>query len=60
MLFRIEGKLHLCSRSIIFEPKNIANPLLRLKYSCGLFLRMMKNIEVKKIQQLVGVRKTEA
>lgn len=58
--YRIEGKLHLCSRSIFFEPKNITRPLLRFKYSCGLLLRMLKNIETKKLQKLAAVRKSDA
>jgi factor associated with neutral sphingomyelinase activation len=57
---RIEGKLHLCSRSIFFEPKNIAKPLLRVKFSCGVLLRMMKNIETRKLQRLVTIRRTDA
>ena len=30
-----------------------------MKFSCNLFLRMMKNIEIKKLQRLVSVRKSE-
>lgn len=50
----------MCSRSIFFEPKNIAKPLLRIKFSCGVVLRMLKNIETKKVYKLIPIKKSES
>ena len=55
---QIDGTLHLCTRSIFFEPNSIDKPLIRIKYSSGVLLRMMKNIESKKIDQILTLSKT--
>ena len=51
----VKGRIHLCSRSIFFEPKNLDHPLLRVKFSSNIFLRLMKNIDSQKLKGLVGL-----
>ena len=58
-LWRVEGKLHLCSRSIFFEHTSIAKPIMRIKFSSGVLLRMMKNIDYRKAHKLVTIKKSE-
>lgn len=43
------GKLHLNSRSLVFEPENMAFPLLRLKFCDNLRLSFTPDITIKNI-----------
>jgi hypothetical protein len=45
----------LCSRSVFFEPKSLDQPLLRMKFSSNIFLRLMKNIDSQKLKNLIGL-----
>ncbi|EGR28693.1 hypothetical protein IMG5_170250, partial [Ichthyophthirius multifiliis] len=49
----IQGKLHLCSRSLIFEPQEIDLPLLKMKYSNNLFLKLVKGVNHLKLKALL-------
>ncbi|CAD8111064.1 unnamed protein product [Paramecium primaurelia] len=52
----IRGKLHLCSRSLVFEPKSSQLPLMKMKYSNGLFMKVLKNFEPKSLSLLLSIR----
>ena len=44
--------MHLCSRSFIFEPKNIDLPLMKLKFSNNLIYKQLKTIEKSKMESM--------
>jgi hypothetical protein len=44
---RIPGKLHLNSRSILFEPQDIELPLIRLKFCDALKLKVLPDVSYK-------------
>ena len=56
----MKGKLHLCSRSVFFEPKSVEKPLVRMKFSSNIFLRLMKNIDAQKLKNLINMPGGEA
>lgn len=47
---RVPGRLHLCSRSLVFEPKDLKLPLLDIKYSNGICLKLLKSMEKYKLK----------
>ena len=48
----VKGKLHLCSRSFIFEPKAIELPLMKMKYSNSVWIRFCNGFEKSKLISL--------
>jgi hypothetical protein len=50
---RVEGKLHLCSRSLVFEPNDIDLPLIKMKYSHNIALKLIKSVNAAKLQALL-------
>lgn len=49
---RVIGKLHLCSRSILFEPKDVKLPLFKIKFSNNICLKQVKSMEKAKLRKL--------
>lgn len=57
---RIRGKLHICSRSLVFQP-DIANlPLIKMKYSNSLIMKVLRNIDNKVINQVLNIKWTHS
>ena len=50
----LKGKLHLCSRSLVFEPKDIDYPLIKIKYSNNINIKLLKNINAAKLKVLLS------
>ena len=42
---RIEGTLHLCTRSLAFEPNEMTKPLIKIKYSNFFVQKKYEKIE---------------
>jgi len=49
----IDGNIHLCTRSIFFEPLDLAEPILKLKYSNPLAHKFLDKIEKSKLRSNV-------
>jgi factor associated with neutral sphingomyelinase activation len=54
----MKGKLHLCSRSLVFEPKGIDLPLIKIKYSNNINIKLLKNINSAKLKVLLTTNMT--
>lgn len=49
----IKGKIHLCSRSLLFEPKDVDQPLIKIKYSNNIIIKLFKNLDSNKLNVLL-------
>ncbi|KAL4465900.1 hypothetical protein ABPG74_004137 [Tetrahymena malaccensis] len=52
----VQGKLHLCSRSLVFEPFDIDQPLIKMKYSHNISLKLIKSVNCQKLQALLQIQ----
>ena len=44
LCIRIPGKLHICSRSLVFDPANISLPLIKMNFSQNIALKLIKSV----------------
>lgn len=46
----------MCSRSLVFEPKDFDMPLLKIKYSNNILLKIFKNVTCAKLKALLNTQ----
>ncbi|CAD8167100.1 unnamed protein product [Paramecium octaurelia] len=54
----IRGKLHICSRSLVFQPNQPKLPMIKMKYSNNLILKILRNIDTKTMNQIMSIKWT--